>query len=36
MKSFKDKYTEIFREHKILIEEKTYIQKQLDKTIQNK
>lgn len=36
MKSFKEKYNEVLRENRSMVEERTHIERQLQKTIQNK
>ena len=36
MKSFKQKYNEVLRENRSMVEERTHIERQLQKTIQNK
>ena len=36
VKIYKDKYNQIFREHKFLLEDKKQLEKQLDKTISSK
>jgi hypothetical protein len=36
LKSYKEKYSELLREHKAAVEERTHLEKQLERSIQNK
>ena len=36
MKAYKDKYSEIFRDHKLLLDDKNHLQKQLERALQSK